>query len=142
MESLISCLQWALRIRLALECGDSIRAAIGRNHKKSEFDLKLQEWVFCLDQKGDATKILTRVEIYERAFFELIRSGLSGNKIYEHLVEYEKELKEKCLDEIQREIDLMPFKLMIPVLLFQFPAYLLLVMGPIVQQFLETLGGQ
>ena len=141
MENLVSCLKWTLRLRLALECGDSVRVAIGRVRTESSFDSKIKDFVFCFDQKGELNRFLEPFGAYERAFFDLVLSGLAGNKIYERIVEFENELKQKCLDEIQKEIDLLPFKIMVPVLLFQFPAYLLLILGPILQQFLEKIGG-
>lgn len=141
MENLAECLRWTLRLRLALECGDSVRVALKRERMRTPFDTLIHDFVFCVDQRGDLEKLFDHLGTYERALFELIRAGLSGNKIYERVLEYEKELTAKCLDEIQKEIDLLPFKLMVPVLLFQFPAYLLLILGPIIQKFIESLGG-
>jgi hypothetical protein len=35
----------------------------------------------------------------------------------------------------------LPFKVLIPMLLFQFPAYLLLLLGPVLRELTQQIGG-
>ena len=66
--------------------------------------------------------------------------GLTGLPIREVIIQLERELREECLRELDLAYRQMPFKALIPLLFFQFPALLLLVLGPIVKEFVFGIG--
>ncbi len=143
METLGQTLKCLLVVRLGMECGESIRSTMGQFVLKNTtpYSILVREWLFYMDQKKDSKQLLCQLSAYERAFFEIVEAGINGQRVHERLVLFEAELLEKCRFEMEKEIDLLPFKLMIPLFLFQFPAYLILLLGPLLNNFLENLGG-
>lgn len=143
MENLNETLKCLLAIRLDIECGESIRTALLKYCKvqSSTYSKLLREWLFCLEQKKDVSDLLQQVDDYERAFFEILEMGLTGYGVYERIITFEVELIEKCKYEIEKEIDQLPYKLMLPLFLLQFPAYLILILGPLLNHFIQSTGG-
>lgn len=72
---------------------------------------------------------------------ELIERGMKGDSIVSPLERLEEDVLRLTKDEIQKEVDLMPLRLMIPALLFFFPGLMCLLIGPILSELLDLLGG-
>ncbi|MEN0059151.1 MAG: hypothetical protein AAGB31_09985, partial [Bdellovibrio sp.] len=53
----------------------------------------------------------------------------------------EEEIIEACREEMAERLAQLPFILLVPLLLFQFPAFLLLLFGPLLNNFFHSLGG-
>jgi hypothetical protein len=57
--------------------------------------------------------------------------------ILAHLIELENEVVRSCESELEEQIQKLPIKLMLPVLFLMFPAYLILLLGPILLSILS-----
>jgi len=142
MEDLSFLLKLCLHVRVSIEGGEALRVSI---LKFSDLDdsilyLKLKQWLIHFDQAGgenSAESFFTSHHI--QVFLEILTQGLVGHAIYERVKTIEEEIIEVCKDEFQRELDKLPYVLMVPLLLFMFPAYLLLLLGPILNMFLKEL---
>jgi len=75
---------------------------------------------------------------YRRAIFEVLVMGLQGRTIYPMLKSLEEEIVIACEQEIHSQAAKLPFLLLLPLLLLQTPAFLLLLFGPILQQLQEA----
>ena len=53
----------------------------------------------------------------------------------------ETEVESKAEAELDAHVAALPFKVLLPLLLFQFPAYLLLLLGPLLRELQRQLGG-
>lgn len=130
-------------LRYCLESGESLMAIIKRYTKEThgEFSLTVAEW-FERSQleryvAGDFQKTLP---LYRKSIFDLLDLARSGASIIEPLKSMEKELVQICEHDLNRHVDKLPFKLMIPMLLLQFPAVMMLLIGPLLIQFLTEVG--
>ena len=77
--------------------------------------------------------------IYRTAVKELIWSGLNGNSITKELRSLKEEIEAACKVELDAFVESIPFRSMIPILLFQFPSFLLILMGPLLTKIVEHL---
>jgi len=141
MESLMELLQIALKTRTALESGESLRSGLQKyiDRHPTPFNSRIQECIFIWDQTEQ-----NRAHDYfdrhlSKVFFEILLDGLKGHPVHERLVGFEEELIDQIENEIQKRLDALPYLLMIPLLLFMFPAYLLLILGPVLNQFLKNM---
>ena len=114
MESLNPCLSCLLHIRLGLQSGESLRQSLHRfiaQHQNSLSGL-LHQWLIFYDQ-GQEFDLTSVKSVYRRQLLRLFRQGLNGRPV--------------------------SLRAMLPLLFFQFPAYLLLLLGPILLQFIKGL---
>ena len=108
----------------------------------------------CNDQTAqDLTQILISIErgkssdcfmqklrgIYRQSVYNLVLRGLRGEPILTQVNSLEEEIREACRMEIEAFAATLPMKSLIPLLLFQFPAILLLLVGPFLLQLIQTL---
>ena len=139
MEGLAPPLELLISVKSAIECGESVRVGILKyvSNNKSEFAQTVGRWLFALDQNGKHQELIKSIKSsYRQAVLRVLEQGLRGQSIMPILTELEKEINEACNREIEQFIALLPLKLLIPLLLFQFPAYLLLLLGPLLKNFL------
>lgn len=142
MEGVAPPLELLIVVKSSLECGESVRTGI-RNYLRSsshEFTSVVRQWMFLLDQNMTTQALLDDVPSpYRRALFRVLQQGLQGQSILPTLKELEIEIKEASQREIDRFISLLPIKMLVPLLLFQFPAYLILLLCPLVRKFMDAL---
>jgi hypothetical protein len=110
--------------------------------ERSGYAKDVSKWISLCDQGLDTTQALQKQRSrYRRSLLELLERGLRGESIYVYLCQLEQETIEACQDEISRKLSKLPFLLLGPLLLMQFPAFLLLLFGPLLQNFFHSLGG-
>lgn len=144
MDHVAPPLQLVAHIKRSIEVGQSPRSGILAfvQAERSAFAKEVATWVSLLDQGLDTQLILQRQKSrYRRGVLELAERGLRGESIYTYLCQIEQEIIEACEDEISRKLSKLPFLLLGPLLLMQFPAFLLLLFGPLLENFFHSLGG-
>lgn len=135
-------LQLLVEIKTSLENGMSVRTALNKylNQEADEFRRTVRRWQNLCESKRPTQDFLKNVHSpYRRTLFEVLEAGLNGQPIYESLNQLESEYADACYDEIERALKRIPFLTMIPLLLFMFPAFLLLLLGPIVSQLIKEM---
>lgn len=137
MESISPTLKLAMTIRQGLECGESIRSAVRTYLIKNQDDVsrELSRWL--AQQENRKTEDNSRSP-QRRALFDLIFRGLQGDPILPQLILLEEELNEGARAELEMFSAALPLKALIPLLLLQFPALLILLFGPLLRQMLES----
>ena len=143
MENLAPPLEFVLHLRFSLEKGESLKASITSFIEKSDVRCP---WAHVLSQylafkqmgKPTAPLLLNIKSLYRRSLIEVLEAGFRGEAIYPIVCQIEEELVEASQNELAKYISTLPFKALIPLLLFQFPAFLLLLLGPLLLNFLSA----
>ncbi|MBX2988200.1 MAG: hypothetical protein KF802_09905 [Bdellovibrionaceae bacterium] len=132
MEGLNPALNLALTVRRSLEGGESTRAGLQAfAREKGELAVFCRRWLERRDRGADHMALLRELpSMHRRTLFIVFERGLRGEPIHEALCDAEKEVLEACRLEMDRHLALLPFRMMIPLLLFLFPAVLLLILAP------------
>ena len=141
MVSLAPPLQAVLEIRLYIENGKSVSQAIKtyvQSALEDSFAKELGLWLFA-EETGGSFNTKTLKSIYRKYLLDILKRGLNGEPILEMLEEYEKDLIEICKEDLEKHLQKLPFIALIPLLLFEFPALLLLLVGPLLLNLLSAL---
>lgn len=142
MEDLAPPLKCLLEVRYGLENGASVLFSLKLVAKGQKGQLNKEIVDFLISyEKGDKGKELIGElkSPYRVALFEVFLRGLEGEPILNRLKELEAEMVQESHYEIEKKISDLPFITMIPLLLFQFPAFLILLFGPLLLKFMEGL---
>lgn len=89
-------------------------------------------------QKIRPEKCLT--SFYQTALWDLIERSSQGQPITEPLRGLEAEVAQAAQAELESHVATLPFKALIPLLAFQFPAFLIILLGPILRDLHSQLG--
>ena len=144
MESLAPPLKLLMCVRRAMEKGQSVRQGVLAYLKSPdlEFSADVSLWISLLQQGKETKACLARLSsAHRRVLLQTLERGLKGESIQSALLSLEEELVSACQREIDEKIARLPFILLVPLLLFQFPAFLMLLFGPLLKNFLHSLGG-
>ena len=140
METLAPALELVLEVRFAIEKGESLKRTlwnyIGQNSIQSWCDI-LRIWLQMLETGRSPENILQKRSFAERRVLELLEQGLRGESIFSQLCSLEEELFEASRLEMEGFVATLSVKALIPLLFFQFPAFLLLLFGPFLTQFMH-----
>lgn len=139
MEDINPTLRLIMSLREGLENGQPVRQSL-QNFLSSEPGLlakQLQKWWIL--KNSEQNPELKAFTLSQRALLQLIDRGFKGESIGTALVLLEQEVVEKCEGEIDEYVQALPIKCMIPLLLMIFPAYLLILLGPLVEELLRSL---
>lgn len=146
MEGLAPSLQLAIEMHSSLANGESIRSGIVRfaqdssSNANREFARTVRRFLIAWDQSQDWRSISRQVESpYRRALLELAAHGLGGQSIQSALIELQREIEVACDEEIKVHIDMLPLKMLLPLLLLQFPAFMMVLFGPLLSRFIEEM---
>lgn len=143
MEGISPNLKLIMSIRQSLESGDSVRSAIrvylSKNNDEASYDMSI--WLAQIEsaqrsnQTNKSEKVVNRTR---QDVFQLIFRGLQGQSILPQLILMEEESCEAAKLEIEALSAILPLKALIPLLILQFPALLLLLFGPLLRQMLAS----
>lgn len=142
MEDLAPPLKLILYIKRAIESGKSVKEGVRcyLTEVQDGFSPVVNEWLFAADRDLATDLILDKLSSsHRKSLLRLLERGLKKDSIYQQLLIIEQEVIQACQDEIEEKLTKLPYILMIPVLFFQFPALLLLILGPLIQNFIESL---
>jgi hypothetical protein len=70
----------------------------------------------------------------------LLEKGLLGEPILQNLTTFAEEVQEQSFAEIELFLAQLPFRMLLPLLFFLFPAFLLLLLGPLLLRVVAGLG--
>lgn len=144
MENMNPCMVLLIYVRRHLDRGQSVRMAIAEylRFERGDFPSEVGQW-FSLWQQGLETEAILHRQssLYRRILLQTLERGLSGEPIYGFLQTFEQELMNACQNSLSESLGRLPFMLLVPLLFLQMPAFLLLLLGPLLGRFLEALGG-
>lgn len=140
METLTPPLLGATReLRWQLGAGRSMREALRRYLETAHDDVaaELRE----RSTRQGAGSIAVGGSPYRRALWDLIERGCAGQPVLEPLTALEEEIEAAALAELDAHVSSLPFKVLLPLLFLQFPAHLILLLGPMLREVRSALGG-
>ena len=141
MENLAPPLELCFWVRTQMFNGGSILSAIKtyKTHDK-DWSETLQKWLINIENQNSTKDIVGNLKSYHRKILiEVLENGIKGHSIQLVLKNLEDEMINYCELELENFNDSLQFKMMIPVLLFIFPAYLIALLGPVLNQILESM---
>lgn len=142
MEGLAPSLEICIETRFALEVGESLKSFLKRKaaQNKSDFKTDLIKLLYHFENGGAAHTIQYQSKsMYRLGLLRVLYAGLAGEPIVQRLRELEIEIKLACDEEVDQFVSSLPLKGLLPILLIQFPAFLLLLFGPLIKEFIEGL---
>lgn len=143
MESLAPPLECAMFLRGALENGESVVVGLRRYldyAPRDAFAVVLKGWWFAFEQGHDRKVWVQKSGTSaRRAVLDLIERGLKGQAILVSLAELETEMMEASRNEIQAHMELLPTKMLMPLMGLQLPALLILLFWPMLNRLIMEL---
>ena len=130
-------------LRWRVASGLSMREAVRLHLESAPGQLadELREWWVLRARDRATTPPPSYRSHLRRAVIELIERGLAGQPTLEHLRALESEIENAAHDELSAHIAALPFRVLLPLLMFQFPAFLILLLGPLLRELGEKMGG-
>jgi len=137
MESIIppvlNCVQ---HIRWQIGSGAGMRDAIRSYldaHADSFADQLRDHWFLHTQATHRGRQIRPFATEYQKILWELICRGAQGEPIEAALFGLEQEITHAAQFELDEHVSALPLKVLVPLLLLQFPAYLVLLLGPLLR---------
>ena len=129
-------LSFVRNMKTGLEQGLSVLESFEQSiaMEESEFGSKVSLW-WSYEKNGAHNQVSFKTH-YQKHLMEIIRSGLAGAPIYDHLGYLESEMAAEFERQWKAYLEILPLKLSIPLLVFFFPSYVVLLFGPLIVQFL------
>lgn len=118
-----------------LESGDSMSVSLPKTMAvgHGEFLANLNHaWALKRQAHPIDIKTIFKNPYYE-IFWELVERGLSAQPVVPSLKHLLEEAESLSRADLERHISLLPFKALVPLLFFQFPAFLVLMIGPLLR---------
>ena len=141
MEALAPIYVAIVEVRSLLENGDSLLQGLKRVSENTSGELRWQFHQFLLGfERGEqAPHRVLSMSFLRKEFFGLLERGLKGEPILEPMKALEEQCLADCHQQIHRFLNTIGFKTMFPVLFFLLPAYLLLLLGPFLEDLLKSI---
>lgn len=141
MEALAPPLQAVLHLKLQIQNGSSMRVALQDYllNYNDTFAFFVKRWLRCRDSGGEmheSTKSFLSFQLVQ-----IIDKGLAGEPIEEELESIEKEMLEVCREDMDAHLEKLPTVMLIPLLALQFPGFMMVLLGPALTLFLQSMGG-
>ena len=142
MDYLAPPLNAVLQIQLKIKSGLSVRSAIQAYVKDSpdcSFATQINLWLFYMETGKPFIQIIPKKKSYRKILLDILHRGLKGEPILCILQEFEIELKRAALQDLEQQIQKLPFFSFLPLFLFQVPAFFLLLLAPLLLELQENL---
>ena len=141
MDALAPPLRALLHIKLKIRTGKSVRESIKEYVQESmdcPFAKNLGLWLFCKESEQPQQVEITQT--YRKLLVEVLNRGLEGDQILKPLESLEEEMVTASMNDLDKQLQKLPFIVLTPLLLLQLPAFLILIFAPLVLKLLNELG--
>jgi len=141
MVDLAPPLKAVLGIRLLIENGNSVSQSIklyGEANHDDWFAKELGVWLYT-QSTGRKYSSKTFNTFYRKRLLEILNSGLKGEPILKALIILEEDLVFISQEFLEQHIQKLPLMALLPLMLFQFPSFFLLLIGPLLLNLLSSL---
>lgn len=144
MEGLSPPLHCLLEIQSAIQNGEPARLGAEKYLRKAssrdDFVSVVRQFLLAWDQGQDVRKITSKAKSpHRRALLDVLGMALMGQPVRVHLEGLQREIVAASEDEVQRHLEILPIKMLIPLLFLQLPAFLLLLFGPLLNKLIEEI---
>lgn len=142
MENLAPSLKFVLNVRYGLESGRSLNLVLKDYllNVRDEFSDFLVKWFQHFENGKRLDPSVHLKSATQIVLVQLLEKGLSGIPIHPKLIEIENEVVTKCRLEMSDFTYKLSLRLLLPMLLLQFPSLLILFLGFLSAQISRGLG--
>ena len=120
-----------------LEQGQSTFQAIKATAAQEASPFATQVYLWANQQRtGGSLKLWLPKSHFQLSLMQILLNGMEGSPVYESLKELASEMEMEFELQWKRHLETLPAKLSIPLLLFFFPAYMIMLFGPLLSKFL------
>lgn len=140
METLAPPLELMIEVRFSIEKGLSVKKSAQIAASKAsdaEWKRVLHLWLSLIEMGRSTSAMKAKLSLARRQSLDILEQGMAGESIYSQVCSLEQEFLEAAHLEMEHYVATLPIKSLIPLLFFQFPSFLLLLIGPFLQQFLS-----
>ena len=134
-------LKAVLEIRLHIENGVSVSQAIRIYSQRNVFEPFAKDlglWLFA-QERGKSCPVKSFNTFYRKRLIDILTCGLQGEPILSALCDLEKDLIFAVNEDIEQHLQKLPLLSLIPLMLLEFPAFFLLLVGPLLLNLLSAL---
>jgi len=142
MEYIAPQLQCIMDLQAQMKAGDSVKLSLHRYIDRHEgpFSEGLKLWLLKNGSFKDGLENpFSKSGFYTKSLIGLISKGLEGEPILKNLNELEQELRQACKGQVDQYMERLSLLSLVPLLVFQFPAFMLLLFGPVFKDLMEKL---
>ena len=132
-------LKAVLEIRFHIENGASAAQSVKIYTQSCPSDAFAQDLSLWLFRRETGQKFEKPMSVSRKNLIDILDRGLKGEPVAERLKEFETEIMEICKEDLEKHLERLPYICLMPLMLFQFPAFLLLLAGPLILNLLEAL---
>lgn len=149
MDSVNPILECIWFVEEGIRRGESVREALmrwadvsaaspaGASDYGREF--RLQVLQVLRNMEGHAGPEVTAPSPYRENLFQILLAGFRGEAILADLMLLKGDVQNQLDLDMKSHVETLPFKMLVPLLLFLFPSFLILLFGPIARSFLQSL---
>ena len=133
MDTLAPPLKALLNIRLKIRSGNSVRDSIKEYVEETpdcDFSKNLGLWIFQMESEQEISVVFKKN--YRKLLVDVLYRGLQGEQILKSLEALEEEMIDATEMDLEKQLQKLPFIVLIPLFFLQLPAFLLLLFGPLV----------
>ena len=123
-----------------LESGNSLRDSVitilAQDRNEDPFVQKMKIWIKQNEAGLSISDFLIVLKsASDRQIFALLERGIRGEPVLKYLIQLEQELQEQIRIARDRSLAMLPLYLLLPLLLMIFPAYLIVLLVPLLSEF-------
>ena len=138
MENLAPPLELLMEVRFQIEKGNPVKKGILsyiEQDRKDPWRQYLLIWLKEIEQSRKFEINSKKISLQRKHCLIILGRGIVGESIHAQLCSLEEELFRAATAEVEEYISILPIKSLIPLLFFQFPALLMLILGPLLSSF-------
>ena len=119
-----------------IEAGQSVFQAVRISAEQEQSAFSSQVYLWSLQQRNGGEQVYWQPKThFQLSLMQILSGGLQGAPIYETLKQLLEEMELEFDQQWKRHLETMPVRLSIPLLLFFFPAYIVMLFGPLISKF-------
>ena len=133
-------IQLLAHIRLSLSRGESLKSCLSQfcKHDQRKIGQHIASLMISHQQNKEMYDFVHTSSMERSLVLDLVWRGLKGESIYQHLKGLEQELETRAHAKLDQFIKTLPIKVLLVVMLFHFPALVILSLLPIVDKIMEA----
>lgn len=138
MENLAPPLELLMEVRFQIEKGNPVKKGILSyidQDRKDSWRQFLHIWLKEIEQKRKFEMDSYKISLQRKHCLMILGRGLMGESIHAQLCNIEEELFRSATAEVEEYVATLPIKSLIPLLFFQFPALIIMILGPLLSSF-------
>lgn len=139
MEAVSPTLTLVLHLRESIESGKSLQAGLHQFIKTSDDPLATHLRNWWIERETGRVPELKEFNLYQKMTLSLIERSLRGEAVSAQLESLQFELLQACEIQVDEFVQTLPLRCLLPLIGLIFPAYLLVLLGPLVENFLQVL---